>query len=208
MKKSDNIAIMNTIAVFLTVMVVIIVWKLILPSYVDNKKQYSNLDTEIIAAENKKASLDKVKTDLSQIDSAYKAITVSISDGSDEPNLISELEAIALKNGLALPSISISADSASSATPVESDGTTIAEALPATPVNISISVSGTFDQLNGLISSLEKSVKFMNIKAANFSQGEDNIALSLQIEAYSRTSTSSAGEGSVNGVSSVSRSAL
>lgn len=208
MKNTNNSTTYNTLAVILTIMVLVLIWKLILPSYSANKSKAANLETETLAAQNKKDSLDKAKTDLTDVDAAYQAITVSISNGSDEPGLISELEAIALKNGIVLPSISISSADAANAQATAADGSSLSEALDASPITISLSVSGNFDQLNGLIAALEKSVKFMNIKSTNFSLADDgSLALSLQIEAYSRAESSVAA-GSVNGVSSVSRTAL
>jgi len=208
MKNASSSTMYNTLAVFLTIMILVLVWKLILPSYSANKSKAANLETETLAAQNKKDSLDKAKIDLADVDAAYQAITVSISNGSDEPGLISELEAIALKNGIVLPSISISSTDAANAQATATDGSSLSEALDASPITISLSVSGNFDQLNGLIAALEKSVKFMNIKSTNFSLADDgSLALSLQIEAYSRAESSVA-TGSVNGVSSVSRTAL
>jgi Tfp pilus assembly protein PilO len=195
MKNNDSSA-LNLLAVILTIGLLVVSWKLISPSYAANTQKLKTLDVEVANAQSKLQSLDKTRSDLSSIDSAYNIISVAVPDGTDEPNLITELEAIAVKNGIALPTISISSDSAGAASV-----TTGAEAstLPTvgTPISISLSVAGSFDQLNDFITTLEKSVKFFNIQDMNYAFSEEGgLSLSLNIRAYSRTNPETLADGS------------
>lgn len=178
--KNNSSSQLNLLAVLLTVGMVIISWQIISPSYHANTQKINALDSEITNAQAKLDSLDEARKGLSSIDSAYNIISVAVPDNTDEPNLITELEAIATKHNIVLPSISISAGSSAN-----SEETVI---QAGSPITISISVSGKFDQLNDFITDLEKSVKFFNIKNMNYAYGEDGIlSLSLSIQAHSRS---------------------
>jgi len=183
MKKTNNSAAANILAILFTIVMFLLVWKVILPGYSTNKANMARLDQEIAQAQAKKASLDQAKLDLGSIDAAYKAITVSVSDEPDEANIIAEMEAIALKNGIQIPSMTLSiVDATAAATPEVG-----AVVTPGTPVKITLSIPGTFEKLNGFVSALEKSVKFMNIKSMTYSIDDEGVlSLSLEIEAYSR----------------------
>lgn len=206
MKKS-NAAATNLIAVIFTVIIVLVAWKLIIPSYVSNSAKLKSLDSEISAAQIKLDSLDTARSDMSSLQKAYDSISVAVPDDSDEPNLITELEAIALGNGIVLPTISISTSDASgsSATIDPSAVDTVSNTTTAVPISISISVNGTYDQLTAFITALEKSVKFMNIKSMNFANDPENgLSLSLQLESYSvptrEDANTTIADGSVSGV--------
>lgn len=178
-------------AVFFTIILFIVAWKLILPGYAGSQAKIAQLDAEIDQATSKKEQLDAARQSLASIDSAYKAITVSVSEDSDEPNIISELESIALKNGLVLPSIAISAGAEA---PASSEDGQMADATSGQPIGVSVSVTGTYDQLSAFVAALEKSVKFMNIQSLNYGVSEEDgsISLSMLINAYSRAPKSEA----------------
>ncbi len=210
MKKS-NAAATNLIAVIFTIIIVLVAWKLIIPSYVSNSAKLKSLDSEISAAQTKLDSLDTARSDMSSLQKAYDSISVAVPNNNDEPNLITELEAIALSNGIVLPTISISASDAagSGATADSAVVDTVSGTTTAVSISISISVNGTYDQLTAFIAALEKSVKFMNIKSMNFADDPDNgLSLSLQLESYSvptkEDANTSINDGSVSGVYSES----
>lgn len=197
--KKNNLSSLNVVAILLTVLLLILSWKLIAPSYSSNSKALKSLETEITNAQAKLDSLDKTRNDLSSIESTYDMISVAVPDGSDEPNLITELEAIAIKSGIVLPSISISSNNLENAN-YGSEGTVSIES--GIPIDISLSVTGNFDQLNEFVSALEKSVKFLNITDLNYAFFEESgLSLSLNIKAYSRANRSEeSANGSLNGV--------
>jgi len=202
--KKNNSSSLNILAVVLTLGLVIIAWKLISPSYASNSQSLKSLENEITNAQAKLDSLDKTRNDLSTIESTYNIISVAIPEDNDEPNLITELEAIAVKNSLTIPSISISGESEETAA-YEDDGLSSYNQT-GTPISINMSVSGTFEQLNEFIGALEKSVKFMNITDLNFAYSEDGgLSLSISIEAYKRSSINDESE---NGVYSETGEAL
>lgn len=176
-------------AVILTAVIFLVSWKMILPSYADNKSKANVLKSEVDEAQNKIASIESAKVDLSGITDTINQLLVAIPEDKDEPNLISELEAIGTKNSIGIPSIEISSGASASAT----DTSTSLSA--GTPVTVSFSVIGSADKISALTESLEKSIKFMNIKTITMtSQEGGDISASYSIETYVRGSANNSGE--------------
>lgn len=183
MKPSNNTTVTVALALILIIGLFVLSWMVFIPNYSDNKTQLDSLNSEIDGAKAKMDSLDSSKSQLAGIDDIVKQIFVAVPNDLDEEDLLPELEAIAAKNGLILPSISISIGVAGQSSSSPTSGFTAG-----TPLSISFSVNGTFEQLQGFVSGLESSVKFMNIKTMSYSVNDQDktIGLSLQVEAYSR----------------------
>ena len=200
----------NTIAVILAIGVLVLAWKMVLPAYFSHKTTLKNLTSEVEAAKVQLESIEKSKAELNAIKPITDQLLVAVPKGVDEPDLISELEAIAIKNSIVLPAISIAttleagtsgaANTTASAGSTSTTSTTNTSAVPSatgetaasktsgSPITISLSVTGSFENLNSFIAGLEKSVRFMNITGLTYSvdaEAGDN-SLALQIEAYQR----------------------
>lgn len=178
----------NSIAVILTIIVFLISWKIILPSYSNNKAEAEKLSAEVSDAKNEIASIEEAKSSLSSISDTINELLIAVPSDNDEPNLISEIEAMATKNSLAVPSIDIAP--AISTTEGEGAETVTAGNL----LNVSFSVSGSFENISAFTDTIEKSIKFMRIKALSMTSPEENIiSASYTLEVYTRGSVS-AGE--------------
>lgn len=164
-------------------------WKFIIPNYSENKATLANLESEIGDANKKLESLKTAKNTLDQLGELPDQLFVSIPEDKDMPNLITELEALAGKYKIVIPAIQVSdggTQSSSGNTASAATGTTANAASP-NAVSISFAVDGSFEELSGLISSLEKDIRFVNIKSASISAGEEgSLALSLELEAFKR----------------------
>ena len=200
----------NMVAVLLTIAVIVLAWKLVLPNYFSHKNNLVALESEVSAAKAKLESLDKARADIASVKSTADQIMVSVPKGKDEPDLISELEAIGVKNGIVIPTIDIAeatsqtsetgviaqtaaapatvsqgAENAISGTGTSGEAVT-AETTQGVPFIVSFTVTGSFENLNGFITSLEKSVRFMNIQSFTYEVlkegGGDSLA--VQIEVY------------------------
>lgn len=200
----------NTIAVMLTIAVLVLAWKMVLPGYFSHRNNLSSLENEVNAAKIKLDSIEKSKAELSAIKPIADQLLVAVPEGADEPDLISELEAIAIKNNIVLPSISIGSDTgeqtaesntsasansnaANSAPSASQDSSTAAsdpsvETTSGAPIVIAFSVEGSFENLNNFIAGIEKSVRFMNIVGLTYGTDSESggNTLALQIEAYQR----------------------
>ena len=204
----------NAIAVLLTIAILVFAWKVTLPNYFAHKNNLTSLENEVSAAKAKLESIEKTKTEIAGIKSTADQITVSVPAGRDEPNLISELEAIGVKNNIVIPLMDISIPAASAASinntgvvaqnaaapaTLTSEGAGVASGTPeataavaqaaaGTPFEVSFTIKGSFEDLNGFVASLEKSIRFMNIKSFTYevlTEGAGE-SLALQIEIYQR----------------------
>ena len=211
MKASKSTTI-NTIAVLLTIGILVLAWQMVLPGYFSHKSNLDKLTSEIEAAKTKLDSIEKAKVELQSIKPISDQLLVAVPKGPDDPDLISELEAIAIKNNIVLPSIQISQAETTAApepqmTSSAAAPSTVTETTPAAepaadsaavpaasaasagPMTVALSVKGTFQDLNNFIGSLEKSIRFMNITSLTFGaekEGAKTNSLALEIEVYSR----------------------
>lgn len=183
MKPSNNKTVTVALALLLIIGLFVLSWMVFIPNYSTNKTKLNDLNTEIDAAKTKMDSLDSTKAQLTGIDDIVKQLFVAVPNDLDEEDLLPELEAIASINGLVLPSISISVGGAA-----QTGSSSTSNFTAGTPLSISLSVSGSFEQLQAFVAGLENSVKFMNIKTLSYTVNEQGktVGLSLQVEAYSR----------------------
>ncbi|MEK9156020.1 MAG: type 4a pilus biogenesis protein PilO [Patescibacteria group bacterium] len=156
-------------------------FSLIIPGYKQNRRDYYLAKSEIESARAKLESLKTAKQSMSDLGAIVDQMLVAVPEGTGKEDLIVELEAIAAKHNTYIPSIQISDNTAASSS--------TAAATPGA-IQISFSVKGSFTELNQFITSLEKSIRFMNIKSLSLSEGDNGLSLSLQIEAYRRAGVS------------------
>lgn len=185
MKKNhkNNSTFYAGITVLIVVASFLYTWKFIIPKLTENKAMSAQLESDISSATKKLESLKKTQTTLTQLGDIPTQLSVSVPEDKDMPNLITELEAVAAKYKIVLPTISVD------------DGGVSASASGA--VTIGISAQGSFDDVKGLIADLEKDIRFMNIKSVSMSMQQDDsgsstMSVALQIEAYKRTSAAAA----------------
>lgn len=197
MKKKSNASAAAFFAVLIVGGLFYYTWKFIIPTYSQNRAESVALDTSIADANKKLESLKKAQTTLTQLGDIPEKLSVSVPEDKDMPNLITELEAVAAKHGMILPSIAVSEGTASA----QSTGTESASSSSKS-VTISIASPGSFENISAFITDLENDIRFMNIKSVSISttmdsSGASSMTLALQIEAYKRTATSADGVGAI-----------
>lgn len=164
---SENYLVITALIVVLAAF--IFCWKFAVPRYKEHKQQLETAKIELETASKKLEALKNAKTTLSTLGDITDKMLVAIPEDPDIPNLISELEAIAIRNRSYIPSIEVS---------------------PADEVNKSIevafSVTGGFADLHNFISSLEDDVRFINIKNLTVSSSGSTMTLSVSLDAYYR----------------------
>jgi Tfp pilus assembly protein PilO len=188
MKKSSS-AFYAGLAFLLSLAAFIYAWKFIIPSYHNNKVALATMENEIDSANKKLESLEQAKKTLDQLGDLPDQLFIAVPEDKDMPNLITELEALAKKHNIVIPSMQITDGTAASAAGGAA-GTAVVQSSGQDSISISFSVTGSFDELGGLINSLEKDIRFMNIKSVSLSSAEEGgMGLSVQLEAYKRTQT-------------------
>ena len=201
--KKNNSALSAFLCVLIVVASFVFTWKFILPDYTLKQQEITQTNQDISIAQAKYNSLNQTKTSLNQLGDLVNQMLVAVPSDKDTPNLISELEAVAAKNSMTIPSINIAAAPASGSTT-----TTTTTTLAGVPNSekVSIAVCGSFASVHALISSLETDLRFMDVESVTLTQeaadsgsgGDscaDQTALSIQLKVYERTSASSASGG-------------
>lgn len=163
-------------------------WKFLVPSHQKKQSEIVKTEKEIEAAKAKLNSLGTTKASLDELGPVVSKMFIAIPEDKDLPNLITEFEALAAKHETVIPGFQISDASAA----------TVAPTTGAAPVSagnstlVSFTVNGNFEKLNQFVSSLEKDIRFINLKSLTFSTSEDGktISLAVQLEVYHRGSNS------------------
>jgi Tfp pilus assembly protein PilO len=153
-------------------------WKSIIPDYQKNQEALAKTNKEIELSKAKLESLQNTKNSLAQLGDIVDRLFISVPADKDTPNLITELEAIATKSETVIPSIQISEAAPSKDT----------KAPAKNAISVSFSVNGTYENLNKMITALEKDIRFTNIKSLTYSVTPDakTTSLALQLEVYKR----------------------
>lgn len=173
--------------VVLTILMLLIAWYVVAPGFRAAKQEKTNLEDEVVSLQERLAWLEDAETGMESAEATFDKLFISVpSLGNDEPNAISELEAIALRHNLQIPSIGFSeavSDEFAYDENIDEDPISAARA------SISLSVEGGFDEISSFILDIENSVKFMNVKSLTLIPGTENeTSLTLEIEAYSQPS--------------------
>ncbi|MEI7792052.1 MAG: type 4a pilus biogenesis protein PilO [Candidatus Berkelbacteria bacterium] len=172
MPKFNNERFQAVCAVFIAIAAIVVCWQYALPSYNKNVSDQAKYKADVAAADIKLASVkknEKVFND-SQTSATINLLNIAIPEDKDLPNLITELEAIATNHGMFIPAPSIT------------DGTD-------NTVMISFGISGTLQELTDFMTTIQKDLRFFNIKSVSMSTSKDIVNMSLSIEAYKRASS-------------------
>lgn len=170
MQKRNNEKFQAITAIFIIIAALVACWEFSLPAYNKSIADQAKYKADIAAADIKLISVkknEKVFKD-AQTEKTVNLLKIAIPEDKDLPNLITELEAIATSHGMFIPAPSI-ADGA--------DNT----------VMISFGISGTLEELTSFMKTIQKDLRFFNIKSISMSATKDIVNMSLTIEAYKRT---------------------
>lgn len=181
--KKNTFGTFTIITILIVGIAVYLSWQVIIPEYKSNKLALAETNAEINSAKNKLDSLKTARASITSLGDLVSEAFVAVPEGSDAPNLITELEAIATKNQTYIPSIQINDSSSTSAS---STVTTISD----NSILVSFSVNGSLDNLEKFLADIESDIRFMNIKSVSITSSSDMFSLALQIESYKRENSS------------------
>lgn len=167
-------------------------WKTIIPQYKANEIALKKVELETVSAAAKLDSLRVAKKDIEDIGPVFNQLFVAIPSDLDEPNAISEIEAIASANKLFVPSIQIVEGGATGTTSVSPISAS------ASAVTISFAVQGSFEDVSKMTKALENDLKFMNIASITLTPNGAGVSTSYQIEAYRTISSESFSSGAAS----------
>lgn len=191
--KKDNTYAHITLALLIIFLCFYLSWVLLIPQYKADKSTLAQVKSDVDLAKEKLDSLELAKVSIDELGDLVDKTLIAVPADSDKPNLLAELEALAAKHQIVLPTIQVS-DPAT--------GSNI--------VGVAFSVNGSFETISQLISSIEKDIRFMNIKSVSLSASAGAMSASFQIETYRRpenslsaTATSSAASVNLNNLNIV-----
>lgn len=152
----------------------------LVPKYREDRANLSLIQLELKAINNKKASLQNAKQSIDELGDIVDKMLVAVPQDKDAPNLIAELEAVAIKYQVQLPSVQI-LDSAATAT----DGSTGSDNV----IPVAFTANGSFSDIQQFVEAIEKDIRFMNIKTLTLSSIGNAVSLNIQVDAYKRSDT-------------------
>jgi len=176
MNENNNDNYLIVTAFIVVIAAFIFSWKFAVPKYKEHKVQLETANAELESASKKLEALKNAKSTLSTLGDITDKMLVAVPKDPDIPDLISELEAITVRNRSYIPSVEVS--------PADESNKS---------VEVAFSVTGGFADLHNFISSLEDDVRFINIKSLTISSSGSAMTLSVSLNAYYRGPASTGG---------------
>jgi len=180
--KKDLNLLLPAITAILAVASYFICSDLLMPTIADNTSKITAYDQEIASANTKLDSISAADKSMTELSSVVNNLLIAVPDNVNAPDLITEIEAIASQSQVVLPSLSPpSAAAAGGASGVASGKSFLT----------SLTVFGSFQNINTFINSLETSIRFSKINNLSLSASETGLSASITLEVYSRPAISS-----------------
>lgn len=155
-------------------------YQYLMPSVVENMAKSKALDSDISLAQTKITSISTADKTMTRLTDLINSLFIAVPDSVDTPNLITEIESIATANSVLVSGI----------TPPVDSKTTAKTSTSTSGLTVNISLTGTFQNIEGFINSLENSIRFSKINSLVITASKDNnLAASLSFEVYKRAST-------------------
>jgi Tfp pilus assembly protein PilO len=183
--------------VFLVVVIVVAYFYLVSPKqdeYGTIKNQLSTLKQKQITIENQKTAFDHLVQELDAEPQGVQALDQTLPLDSKPSKLYVLLESLMQSIGLTTGSVTVDADP----TVVVAGSKTNAKQPfdmehKVKPVGITVSATGTIDQLTGLLHSIETSTRLLEVSTLDVSQGRGNqLVFKIGLKAFSYSETASA----------------
>jgi Tfp pilus assembly protein PilO len=174
------------IPIMVAILAFIFCWQYLVPRLKANKSSLGQVEAETSSLQARLESLKTAQSQLNALGDLVDQTLISVPEGVDMPNLLTELEAISVKHGTFLPSVQIN----------DSKDDTSWSNVP-----ISFGISSDYSSLIDFMKSIETSIRYMNIQSITLSGSDDKMSLGLQVEAFQRTQSVSGNNGTTDSVS-------
>jgi len=169
----------------------LISYKLLMPAIADNSAKISAYESDIGRAEEKLNSISTTEKSIAKISDLVNNLLIAVPDSVDSPDLITEIETIAVQNQVVLPSIT-PPEEIDSGSNTSAGGVTGEASNGSSGLAVNISVSGPFQNIYNFISALETSIRFSKITTLTITSSEEGtLGASITFEVYKRPSTTS-----------------
>jgi len=115
------------------------------------------------------AKVENLKSRYEKNEEELKKVNYILPTGEDVPNLIVQIEAIALESGVALESINISSVDGSGSTRRPGQEATITEEKDYEILSIRLNISGQYEAFKNFLKTIENNIRLMDIQVFSFS---------------------------------------
>lgn len=180
MNKEDRSLFLPAVAFLIVIIALFVSWKILMPKIAENQAKIRAYDADIELAQLKTQSLSEANRKIASMSGLVNQLLIAIPEDVSSPDLIAEIEAIAAKNQVLLPSIS----------PPSGDGQSSGASSDSSSVTISI--SGGFTNIYSFISSLESSIRFLKITSLSIASSEaGSLNATITFDVFKRPGSSS-----------------
>jgi len=196
MNKKDSTLLLPVVTIIIIIAGFLISLNILMPKVAEDQAKVQAADSDIERAQAKLDSINSAQSVMAKLPDIVNNLLIAVPDTIDTPDLITEVAAIAGANQVAIgtlsPPTNQSSQTGSAATAsgeVTSGSTTNSSA-------VSVSVQGSFSNINNFISGIETSIRFSKITSLTITGSQEgNLTASISFDVYKRPAiTSSAGE--------------
>ena len=182
MNKNNTNFFLAVLALVIAVAGIIICRQFLIPSISENLAKISAYNYDIAKVEEKLDSISTAEKSMTKLSDLVNNFLIAVPDSVDAPNLITEIETIAAQNQLALPSLA------------PPSGINATSDISVEGMEVSMSVTGSFQNINNFISSLENSIRFLKISGLTITSSNDgSLSASITCEVYKRPKSTLSG---------------
>lgn len=184
MNKKDMNLLLPAITMILAIAGYFVSSNLLIPPIKENSAKVQAFDSDIAKANEKLDSISAADKSMSDLSDLVNNLLIAVPDSINSPDLITEIETIASQNQVQLPSLS----------PPVSLGSTTSDVGVGSDYITSLSIVGSFQNVNNFINSLETSIRYSKINNLTLASTEDGLTASISFSVYSRPSSAVSSE--------------
>lgn len=164
----------------------------LVPNIQSQNAKLDQAQSNVEQADSYLQDLIRSKSSIAELGDLPSLLSLAIPGDKDTPNLITELEAVAAKHKMVIPSIQVSDSATDEASDTASSNT----------VDVNFTVQGSFTDVSAFVAAIEGDIRYMNIQSITMTSIEGSsgnssgsVSLSLQLQAYKRASAETAATG-------------
>ncbi|MCX6810198.1 MAG: type 4a pilus biogenesis protein PilO [Candidatus Berkelbacteria bacterium] len=176
MNKKDLNLLLPLLSIILAVASYFVCSNLLISPILENRAKIEALNQDIAGANQKLDSISAADKSITELSDTVNSLLIAVPSDVDSPDLITEIEAIANQNQVALPTMS--------------PPTKIQSGSSDSGLTTNLTISGSFQNISGFINSLETSIRFSKVNSLTITQGDAGLSVAINFNVYYRPTTS------------------
>ena len=195
MNKKDSTLLLPAITIVIIISGFLVGLKILMPKVAEDQAKVQAAESDIARAQAKLDSINSAQNSMTKLADVVNNLLIAVPDTIDAPNLITEVAAIAAANQVAISTLSPPTNQNSQTGSAATAAAEAANSTAASSSAVSISVQGSFANINNFISGIETSIRFSKITSLTITGSQEgNLTASISFDVFKRPAiTSSAG---------------